>query len=212
MKKLASLICVFTLMLTLVSCGQSEMESSSASADAATTTVYGQVQSIDGQNVTLLLGTAQIATMSGAAPGNGGSKPSGKPDSSAANRSTESPADSGGSSPDNSSGKKKNLPKGRFGGTSYTFTAGEEIERYVIPKSLSIQLSDGSSGTSSDLAKKDVIQLTLDANKGVTAVTQLRIHAGAGPTHSRSKAPKSRSDAVHSSADAAASGDASANK
>lgn len=183
--KIAAVIACAVCAALLGGCagnGQSASQSASQSITDGTalrgTTATVQVQSIEGDAVTAVLGEYSRPEM-GEAPSDGmpeekapsGSMPVGE----AGDTPPEQPAGDGGDgapkAPDGEA-PSGNMPEG--GGRGGVFTAGEETVTFIIPEGVSIQMEQGpetAEGSISDLAEGSVLEVTFDGDGAVTAVT-----------------------------------------
>lgn len=160
--------------------GQSTSQSASQSIADGTalhgTTVTVQVQSIEGDAVTAVLGEYSRPEM-GVVPSDGmpeGKAPSGSmPVGEAGGTPPEQPAGDGGApKAPNGEAPSGNMPEG--GGRGGVFTAGEETVTFILPEGVSIQMEQGpetAEGSISDLAEGSVLEVTFDGDGAVTAVT-----------------------------------------
>ncbi|MCI2106521.1 MAG: hypothetical protein LKK00_07355 [Intestinimonas sp.] len=206
MKKELSLLCASALMITsLAGCGTS----SSNAADYSNTTLVGQVQSINGQTVTLQLGELSQQQP----PASDGQGPSGKPSdksqtppsgASAGGQSSDSPnidqndpsptgsqqppeqpsgqAPSDGKQPSDQ-GEGPGGPGGPGGGMT-SFTAGNETATITISQDAVITIEgtgdQTSEGTMDDITTGAVLEIAVGEKNTVTSVTVKRVMSGGG--------------------------------
>ena len=120
MKKALLLVCsVAILALVAAGCGSKADQSE---LDLSNSTVYGQIQSIDGQEISLQLGKAEAATMGGvSAPG--GANPATPTDNNAARPSTDSALSSDKQAADSAAGNEQPAADKQTAGSTDTATA-----------------------------------------------------------------------------------------
>jgi hypothetical protein len=118
MKKILLLFCMAAILLC--GCGRNETDaiSSDISDTPTTQTITGQVQAIQGQEVTLLLGKLRVSETAG-----------------------------------------------------QNFTPGQTTQNVTILSNLAITMPDGTDGILTNLSVGDVLEVTLDADGRVKAVT-----------------------------------------
>lgn len=196
MKRVLTILCCGAMLFSLAACGGSGTPESSASAVEAaeaasgeeSSTITGQVQALDGDTATLLLGE-----LSESAPGGmgGGGQPEGmEPLEGEAPDGIERPPEGDqpegmeqpkGGQPDGMERPEGEAPSdmgGGFGG--YSFTAGEE-QVILNLSSAEITLSDGGTGSVSDLAVGDVVTVSLDEAGTASSVAVLTLGGMSAP-------------------------------
>jgi hypothetical protein len=152
--------------------------------DYINSTVAGQVQSIDGDVITLLLGDLSEAAMSGGAGGapsgetrSGGAPSGGAPSGEAPSGEAPAQTDSGAAPemPSNGDSSGGMVPGGQ------TFTAGDTTLTITITDESVIFVGDeNTAGTLEDIAEGDILSLTFDEEGKIESVTVLDLSFGAG--------------------------------
>lgn len=118
MKKILLLFCMAAMLLSGCGSKQTEDQSSDISDVPTTQTIVGQVQAIQGQEVTLLLGKLRVSETAG-----------------------------------------------------QNFTPGQTTQNVTILSNLAITMPDGTDGILTNLSVGDVLEVTLDGDSRVKAVT-----------------------------------------
>ena len=189
-KKLLSVVCTSALVISLVACGSK----ASTTSEYVDTTITGQITAIDGDEVTLQLGELSEASEDSTPPSD-----MEKPDD----------TNSDGTSDNN---QPPEMPCGETGGSSQTFTAGDD--------STTVDLSDAEITEDSevitidDLEKNDVLEITFDSNGNATSVTVVTLSSdkqsgfgGSGQVNQGSAATTIDSDGTYSDESYESTGD-----
>lgn len=182
-KRILSLICAATLMLSLAACGSKE------TTDYSGQTLYGKVTDISDNTVTVQLGEwtetqGQPPEMSNG-NGDGSQMQPEKPDGDNSNSQTppEMPSVNGDSSQtppekpgngteDSSNGNTGSMP-GAMPNMGGSFTAGEETASFDLSKA-TITVENGqqsNEGSVSDIQVDDILEIAVGDNNTVSAVT-----------------------------------------
>jgi hypothetical protein len=204
MKRIAALVFTIALVLFAAGCSKSNGNKSAAAtqkgtmdiaqaASSDTTVVYGRVDSIVGNEVTLALGEPQKGsdTASSSSLGQGGQAQTGTEQSGDSGKQTSSgerpsgnmgKRSSGempsgempsgempsGEMPSGASGTGDSTQSGTQGGRSVTLDYTGETATYLLPVGMAI-----GTGDFSDVTEGMVLSLTLSADSTITAVTIL---------------------------------------
>ncbi|MPM43864.1 hypothetical protein SDC9_90541 [bioreactor metagenome] len=179
-------ICVFAAFVT----GCSGSGSATKNTDQAGQTVYGQVQSISGKSITLLLGEmAQNNMPQGGAPSAGSSgapqgeapsipsnsgAPQGEPPTASSSGAPQGEAPSG-------DGSAPSLPEG--GSMGSPFTAGTETITITAGDSVSIVTQNAGQETEAalgDIAEDDILTVTFDSSGVVSKIIIMQFGGAMG--------------------------------
>ncbi|MBP8640334.1 MAG: hypothetical protein KBI01_05475 [Oscillospiraceae bacterium] len=180
-----NVLCASLLVFMLVGCGKS------SESNLSNTTVTGQVTTIDGNSVTLLLGELTENEMAGA-PADGGEAPSGDgtPPSGAPSGDGTPPsgAPSGGGTPpsdtpsgDTASGEAQSaqLPSG--GCAMPSFTVGTDSTTITITDSTAITIEgmgEGIEGTIADITVDSILEVCFGDDNTVSTIIVKNITGG----------------------------------
>lgn len=195
MKKILSILCVAAMVVSLAACGKATGNSAYAGS-----TITAEVTAITDSTVTLQIGELtesensqemqappempSDSTGSDSSSGTETNTPPAKPDGDSTGSGSES-TDSANTPPEMPSGSESGgEPSGMPGGSSQTFTAGDE-ELTVNLADAAIE-KDATEVEVSDIAEGDILQITFDDDGNVETVTILSLTGGSAGGNSGS--------------------------